>query len=135
MYNLKRIAGKKGKTVCYTLQNLEITEGTSINIKWDSWRFYSPEGNLTEPETDFKYFEVQALNEVITRESIDKEILIAVKYETESTINVIERYLGSIEEIPFTLNGMEGDIVLTGIIPADPEQEIQVEYKEVYNRD
>lgn len=128
------IKGKKGKTVCYTF-NLEITENTIINIKWEPWRFYTPEGNLVEAESGCKYFEVQALNEDFNRETIDKEILIGVKYETESTINVIERYQGSQEENPFQIYGLEGDIVLTGIIPADPEQEIQIEYKEVYNRD
>ncbi len=139
MYNKINIAGKKGKTVCYTIQNLLITEGTtSINIKWDPWRFYTPAGNLTEAGTDNKYFEVQALDETLTRETLDKEIVIAIKLDTasgESNIYVIEKYLVEQGDLPIKIEGLEGDFVLWGTIPADPEQEIQIEYKEVTNAD
>jgi hypothetical protein len=139
MYNKINIVGKKGKTVCYTIQNLQITEdASSIKIKWDPWKFYTPGGNREEAETGCKYFEIQALDETLTRETLDKEIQIAIKLDTESgesNIYVIEKYLEEQGDLPIKIEGLEGDFVLWGIIQADPGQEIQIEYKEVTDAD
>lgn len=128
MHNKISIAGKKGKTVCYTIQDLEIIEDTSVNIKWHPWRFYTPAGNLVEEGTGFRYFEIQALDEEIARESIDKEFKIVVK---TGEIYVIEKYLGTQEADTIIIEGIEGDIVLEGNIPADAGENITIVYKEV----
>ena len=124
-----RIAGKKGETVCYSIPALEITETTDgINLKWAAFRFYTPEGNLVDE--GYKYFEVEALNETLYRETIAKEFKILIK---TGGIYLIEKYLGTQEIEPIIIEGLEGDIVLTGIIPANQAETISIEYKEVFN--
>jgi len=124
------ISGRKGFTVFYSFIPVltEIVDG--INIKWDGFKFYSPIGPLSDGEN---YFEVPSINENIFKDSsFDKEIFIAIKFESECNVNIIERYIGSIDEAPLEYVGMEGDIILSGVLPStSSSDQIQMKIKEV----
>jgi len=129
--NKKVITSKKGKRVYYSINNIEITGDTELNIKWDPFVFYTPKGNLEDLE-GYLYFEVPALDETFSIGTLDKEIQIIIKLiENECNIYVIEKYVGTTEPEPINIDGLEGDIVLTGLIPADTTKEVTIEYKEV----
>ena len=45
--NRHTIKGKKGETVCYALPNFRF-DSSDNKLKWDAFRFYTPEGNQTD---------------------------------------------------------------------------------------
>ena len=117
-----QISGKKGKTVCYSINNLRI-EGDLL--LWDNWQFMTPLGSL---ELDGeKYFDVPATSFDISRDdTLDKEISIVVK---STSIDVLYTLEGEVRE---SVNlGLDGDIVVTGIIPSDITENIKLQYYEV----
>jgi hypothetical protein len=120
------IRGKKGKTVCYKLENLRF--GPNDNkLKWDAFRFYTPEGEQTDEE-GFTYFDVPDDEFLILRdELLNKEFVILVsKDEGVEFVEVIE----DADMESFSI-GLEGDIVASGFIPTNPDEEIVIDYKEV----
>jgi hypothetical protein len=126
----KRIEGKRGSTLCYTftpeVTEIQVSPG-GIQLKITAFRLYTPEGNLSEK--NIKYIEVPAIEEEIFREEIEKEFFLIIKKEG---VYLIERYLGLPETVPEAeIKGLEGDIVLWGVIPV--EGEILIGYKEVYD--
>lgn len=128
MVNLTKhtIKGQKGKTVCYTLENLRF-DTIDEKLKWDDSKFYTPIG--TETDTgDFNFFSVPAGEISITRDSIlDKEALLVISIEVG--VEYIE-VLEGIDGPDLAVSGLNGDIVATGFIPAGTG-DIVFDYKEV----
>lgn len=126
--NKLSIKGKKGKTVCYKLENFRF-DLDDDKLKWDAFRFYTPEGEQTDEE-GFSYFDVPADEVPILRDdSLNKEFMILVtKNEGVEFLEVLE----GADMQGFSI-GMEGDIVVSGFIPANPGEEIFIDYKEVSN--
>lgn len=124
--NKHTVQGKKGKTVCYTLTNFRFDPGEN-KLKWDAFRFYTPEGGQTDEE-GFAYFDVPADEIPILRDdSLNKEFMILVtKDEGVEFLEVLED-----AEIQGFSIGLEGDIAATGFIPTNPGEEIVIDYKEV----
>lgn len=122
------IKGKMGSTIVYRLTNLGFDE--SVNkLKWDSFRFYTPLGNQVD-ENDRRYFEVPADEIPIERDdTLNKEI--QVKITKDEGVEMIEVFEGA-ETDPISI-GLEGDIVVFGVIPTDPQNDIEIHYKEVTN--
>jgi hypothetical protein len=122
------VKGKKGKTVSYTLPNLRF-DITDNKLKWDAFRFHTPEGNQTNNE-GFKYFDVPADEVLIERDdTLNKQLII--KITRDSGTEAIEILEGA--EIEAIIIGLEGDVVAAGFIPANLEEEIIINYKEVTN--
>lgn len=120
------IHGRKGKTVCYTLEYFRFDE-TESKLKWDSFPFYTPHGTETD-EQNFKYIDVPADEIGIQRDPVlDKDFLITIT--VESGVEVFEILEGA--EGPTLVSGANGDIVATGNIPADTSLDIKFDYKEV----
>jgi hypothetical protein len=120
------IKGKIGSTVVYRLANLRFDESDN-KLKWDSFRFYTPLGNRVD-EKGYKFFAVPADEIPIERDDIlDKEL--AVIITEKNGVEAVEIFEDAENE---TISiGLEGDIVVTGFIPADPQKEIELHYKEV----
>jgi hypothetical protein len=120
------IKGKKGHTVCYSLPNFRFDSETN-QLKWDAFSFYTPLGELLD-EDGFRYFNVPAEELLIQRDdNLDKELVVMIT--KENGIEAVEILQGA---IPDSINiGIEGDIVLSGFIPADTNEEIVFHYKEV----
>jgi hypothetical protein len=119
----KTVQGKKGETVCYSIPNFQWNVATST-ISWDTFKFYTPAGELVEE--GYKYFQVEANAVLIERDtSLNKTLIVIAK---STGVEALEIYEGITETINV---GLEGDIIITGIIPANTGIEIQVEYKEV----
>jgi hypothetical protein len=120
---MKTVQGKKGETVCYSIPNFAYNEASS-SLSWDTFRFYTPEGILDEG--GYKYFEVEEDEVLVERDmSLNKALFVIAK---STGVEAIEIYEGTSANISM---GLEGDIIITGYIPADTGVEIQVEYKEV----
>jgi len=122
--NKHTIEGKKGETVFYTMPNFRYEDN---KLKWDAFRFYTPEGNQTDDE-GFKYFDVPGDETLIGRDdTLNKELMIIVtKDQGTEIVEILEG--AEMEEITI---GLEGDIVCTGYIPAAVGEEITINYKEV----
>lgn len=122
--NKKTIKGKKGETVCYSISNFRFENGS---ICWDTFNFYTPTGTQLDGEGN-AYFVVPTISETIQRDdTLDKEVLIKVT-QTEG-IEIIEILDGAV--YPSISIGLEGDIVCKAYVPTDPQESIQIEYKEV----
>ncbi|MCP5053369.1 MAG: hypothetical protein GY940_39760, partial [bacterium] len=52
--NKNTVQGKKGETVCYTMPGFQFDDSDN-NLKWDAFRFYTPEGDITDEE-GHRYF-------------------------------------------------------------------------------
>jgi hypothetical protein len=125
LFSKKIIHGIKGKTVCYSINNIRDETGY---LKFDGFAFFTPFGSQQDQE-GYKYFDVPADQILVERdESLDKTLLIKV---TESIVEAIEIYDGA-EFEPINI-GLEGDIVAMIYIPSDSGKDIEVEYKEVIN--
>lgn len=123
--NKHTIKGKRGKTVCYFLPNFRYD--INDKLKWDSFRFYTPEGDQTDDE-GFKYFDVPGEEILLQRDVNLNKILMIIITKNEGT-EILEIYEGA--EMELLSVGLEGDIVVSGFIPSDPQQEISINYKEV----
>lgn len=120
------ITGKKGKTVIYS-PKFEVNEET---LSWEGFRFYTPVGTAVDT-AGFHYFDAPAGEIVLEREKLSKTLLIIVTQETG--VQAIEIYAGAEAQMdPITI-GLEGDIVATGHIPTDPNEEISIQFKKVLN--
>ncbi len=120
------IKGIPGITICYTLPNIRI-DGDFL--KWDAFRFYSPEGTKKD-EKEGLYFDVPAEEILIQRDTVlDKELIICVSLS--EGVEVIEILEGADRpEIQFSTTG---DIIISGYIPANTAKEVSVNFKEVSN--
>lgn len=118
------ITGKKGKTVCYTIANIDFTANT---LTWDPFIFYTPHGDLTDAQGN-KYFNVPPDSITLQREELDKRFYLKISVTAEPELIVI--YQDEKPAQPLVV-GLEGDICVYGHIPTDPLQEIQIHYKEV----
>lgn len=118
------VTGEKGKTICYELSNFRYENQC---VCWDTFRFYSPLGVQVNADGN-KYFDVPGISEIIERDdTLNKEVLFKV---TQSDgIEVIEILEGA--SPPYMSVGLDGDIVCVLFVPADPQESIQIEYKEV----
>ncbi len=126
--NKQTIHGKKGATVCYTLPNFRL-DSSDNKLKWNAFRFYTPEGNQTDDE-GFRFFDVPGDEVLIERDdTLNKEFMIIVTKDQGT--EVVEILEGA--ETEAIVIGLEGDIVAAGFIPADPAGEINIDYKEVTN--
>jgi hypothetical protein len=123
MLNKHTIRGKKGETVYYTIPNFTLEDSI---IKWDPFKFYTPVGDQTED--GFTYFNVPSEQILIERDdTLDKEfIIIITKDQAVEFIEILEGAESGTIQI-----GLEGDIVASGFIPANPAEEINIDYKEV----
>ncbi len=128
MINLKKktIIGTYNFTVVYTINNFRV-DGNYI--KWDSFKFYTPEGTLTENETGYKYFNVSTEEYLLERHPLLHKNLL-IKVDETNGLMAIEVEEGSNGEmIEF---GLEGDIIITGYIPSTSNgSDIEIQYKEV----
>lgn len=124
--NKQIIVGEKEKSVCYNVKNFRFDEGDN-KLKWDDFKFYTPAG----PKKDnrgFHFFDVPADEVTIKRDdALNKSLMVMVT--RDRGIEAVEIYEGA--EAENISIGLEGDIVITGFIPADPMVEITVDYKEV----
>lgn len=118
------IKGKINATVLYKIPNFRV-EGDLF--KFDAFRFYSPAAGTVD-ESGGRYFDVPADEADISRDdTLDLEIQIIVIYGQET--QAIEILKGA---APPDVNvGIDGDLIATIDIPADPARDILVEYKEV----
>ncbi|NIR04220.1 MAG: hypothetical protein GTN82_02205 [Candidatus Aminicenantes bacterium] len=117
---------KKGKTVCYTLSNFRYDDSDS-KLKWDAFKFYTPVGNQVDDQ-GFHYFDVLGDEVLIERDdTLNKGI--EIKVISNEGVEVIEIYEGA--ETEAIIIGLEGDIIVSGSIPADLQAEIIIDYKEV----
>jgi len=116
--NKHTIKGVKGQTVIYGFDVIE--EADSIVIR--DLHFESPVGIL-DIEEDI------VVN--LVREEIDKIINVKVFVDNRKyPIEIEEIYIGA-ERDEVEIIGLEGDIILIVLIPADESQEIIINYKEV----
>jgi len=120
------ITGKKGKTVNYSPQFQENENALS----WESFRFYTPVGGAVDAQV-FNYYDVPAGQVQIEREEIPKTLLIIVTQERG--VEAMEIYQGAEATMEPVIIGLEGDIIATGRIPADVQEEILIQFKEVIN--
>lgn len=120
------ITGKKGKTVNYSPQFQENENALS----WESFRFYTPVGGAVDAQ-GFNYYDVPAGQVQIEREEIPKTLLIIVTQERG--VEAMEIYQGAEATMEPVIIGLEGDIIATGRIPADVQEEILIQFKEVIN--
>lgn len=120
------IHGRKGKTVCYELPDFHFD--TSDNkLKWETFRFYTPLGDNTD-EQGFHYFDVPADEALVERDNdLDKNLDIIVT--KGNGVEILEVFDGA--EVETITIGLEGDIIVSGFIPASPHEEIVFDYKEV----
>ena len=122
----KTIKGKKGETVYYSLLNFRYENGF---ICWDASDFYTPTGTLFDGDGN-TYFTVPAFSELIERDdTLDKEVLFKVTQTEGIEIITILLYEGVV--LPSISIGNEGDIVCKAYVPTDPQESIEIEYKEV----
>jgi hypothetical protein len=126
--NKHTIRGKKGSTVCYTIPNFHFDINDN-HLKWDDFRFYTPLGESMDEE-GFRYFDVPADEVLIERDDTLTKDLIIIATQEEG-VEVIETLEGAEGEV-ITI-GLEGDIIVSGTIPASEEEEITIDYKEVTN--
>lgn len=120
------IKGSLGQGVVYQLNGL-CSNQESNNLQWNSFRFYTPQGKQTD-QHGFHYFDVPADSIPVERDdTLDKILIIMVTQD--KGIEVLEIFAGA--EMETTTIGLEGDIIATVSIPANEEQEIMVNYKEV----
>lgn len=119
------IKGIKGKTIIYSPQ----FQGNGNILTWNGFRFYTPVG--TSADIEGKYFEVPAGQVTIEREEITKTQLIIVRQNQD--VEVLEIYQGAEADMEPVIIGLEGDIICVGRIPADPVEEITIQFKEVIN--
>lgn len=120
------IIGKKGKTVIYSPQ-LQVYENT---LSWEGFRFYTPVGGAVDT-AGFHYFDAPAGEILLEREELSKTLLLIITQERG--VEALEIYQGAEAEMDSIVIGLEGDIVATGYIPADPNVEISISFKEVLN--
>lgn len=120
------ITGQKGKTVNYSPQFQENENALS----WESFRFYTPVGGAVDAQ-GFKYYDVPAGQVQIEREEITKTLLMIVRQN--QGVEVLEIYQGAEATMEPIIIGLEGDIICDGRIPADPGEEISIQFKEVIN--
>jgi hypothetical protein len=123
--NFIKIKGTKGVTICYKIENIRIENGV---LKWDSFYFYTPEGDLTNAN-GIKYFIVPAKEYTIP----DRDPLVDIEIEIIVTKNGgVEptAFFAGTTNQPFSI-GLEGDVIVTGYIPADTNVEIEITAKEV----
>ncbi len=135
MVNLEKqiIIGKKGLTVVYSMANFRFD--TSDNkLKWDQFRFYTPEGDSTETvdSIEYKFFTVSAEEYLLERHaSLNKILMISTAVGSPTKAIEIEDGAAG-EQIVL---GLEGDIIISGHIPTDPTVDIEIKYKEVTDGD
>ena len=122
------IYGKKGSTVSYSIPNIRFDNDES-KIKWDSFRFYTPKGDKVDTD-GFKYFDVPEDEVAIIRDDDLNKMLIIIA-TVDQGIEAIESFEG--EESETITIGLEGDIIISAVIPTSLENEIIVDYKEVTN--
>ncbi|MCP5046721.1 MAG: hypothetical protein GY940_06090, partial [bacterium] len=117
-----------GETVCYTMTGFQFDDSDN-NLKWDAFRFYTPEGDITDEE-GHRYFDVPADEIPIERDdTLNKHMMIIVtKNDGAEVVEVMEG-----AEFEGVSIGLEGDIVANGFIPAAPGEEIVFNYMEVTN--
>ena len=135
MTNLEKqtIIGKKGITVVYSIANFRFDVNNN-KLKWDQFRFYTPEGSSTETidGIEYKFFTVSAEEYLLERHvSLDKNLMVIT--EVGKPTKAIEIEDGATGE-QITL-GLEGDIIISGYIPTDPTVDIEIKYKEVTDGD
>jgi hypothetical protein len=120
------VLGRKGKTVCYSLSNLRY-DSIDNKLKWDAFRFYTPLGHIADNE-GLRFFNVMGGQIQLQRdECFNKKLY--VRITQERGIEVFEVPEGT-EKNSFA-TGLGGDIVVTAYIPANPDNEISVEYRDV----
>lgn len=117
--NKHTLIGKQGETVIYSFDVIE--NGNQIIIR--NLNFNSPVGELIGDED---------IIIDLVREEVDKHLQVEVYVDDrEDDIIVKEIYITA--EVEPVIIGLEGDIILTGYIPSDTNQEITINYKEVIN--
>jgi hypothetical protein len=126
--NKHTIRGKKGSTVCYSLPNFHF-DSNDNHLKWDDFRFYTPVGESMDEE-GFRYFDVPADEVLVERDDMLAKDLMIIATQDEG-VEVIETLEGAEGEV-ITI-GLEGDVIISGTIPAVDEEEVVIDYKEVTN--
>lgn len=110
------IKGIKGQTVLYTY---EVEELENV-IKIQNLFFLSPAGEI----------QIDEIQVELEREELDKYLEVRVFVDKrEYPVEILEVYASAEVETEFI--GVEGDVILTAFIPADENQEILIDYKEV----
>ncbi|MCP5106005.1 MAG: hypothetical protein GY950_21655 [bacterium] len=129
------IHGKKGKTVCYSLPNFRFDDRDN-KLKWDAFRFYTPVGKIADQEGR-RFFNVMGA-EVLIRRNHSRDSKLILKITRERGLEVLEfpdsarTAAAGDGAASFTGHAdLEGDIVATAFIPANPGKEIVIHYKEV----
>jgi hypothetical protein len=124
--NKHTIQGIRGRTVVYTLADFQFDETTS-RLRWNAFRFYTPVGDRTD-EDGFNYFDIPADEVLIERDTaLDKDFTIVISSGEVTVIYILEGATGG----NININGLEGDIIASGIIPCDTSEDITIDYKEV----
>ena len=123
----KVINGSYNSTVVYTIENFRL-EGTD-NIKWDGFKFYTPDGSLVEAETKYKYFDVSSeLYPIERHATLGKTLIIKVDEANGLMAQEIE---DGAKGADFSM-GTEGDVIITGYIPSTKDgSDIEIQYKKV----
>jgi hypothetical protein len=114
--------GKKGSTVVFSIPNLELNGNV---LSWDSFKFYTPVGDLDD---GFKYFNIPADSITIERDtSLYKEVIV---YCVGGVVSAQGFYEG--EDVSLPSFDLRGDHLFTVKIPSlsDPG-EITIEQREV----
>lgn len=119
------IKGKKGVTICYEINNIRIESGV---LKWDSFPFYTPIGDQTDENGD-KFFVVPAKEYVIPNRDSEVDIEFNIKVTKDGGVEPSAYFVGAAIQ-PIIL-GLEGDVIVTGYIPANTSIEIEITPKEV----
>lgn len=121
------ISGQKGRTVCYEVKNLSYSEEDK-KIKWYSFPFYTPVGELTDEE-GYNYFPVPGDEILIERDPLlDKTGFLRVNMMGSEYVEVFEGAAG--DSFHF-YTGLSGDIIATIHVPCDPDVDITCTYKRV----
>lgn len=122
------INGSYENTVVYTITNFRYDDGDD-KLKWDAFKFYTPEGTQVEDGTGYHYFDIGTEEYLLERHAtLNKELII--KADETSGVEAIEIEEGS--EADGITMGLEGDIILSGIIPSTADgSDIEIDYKEV----
>lgn len=111
------INGKLNSTIIYNIP-ITITDIVNgVNISWDEFTFYSPNGNFT----------VESINQNILRDdSLNKTVLLTV--DDVNGVRLYTIFEGAFTNLDF---GLEGDFVIWLSIPTNDIEEITGFYKEV----
>ena len=120
---ISQVKGKKGTTVVFSIPNAPITGNL---LTWDSFRFYTPEGN--QEENGIKYVEVSGDEVDLSRDpELYKEIFVYALFGTITARGFFEG-----ENISLPEFGLNGDILFIIRIPSEEKGgEIKVEQREV----